>query len=161
MSFFSENSSWIIPVGSTLLGSVATHFFTRWRGKRTSKEHKVKDLQKEIGRLHSENEALKEKLKQKESRDEFIATYEYSGTGFYYKPIEGRLPEECYCSKCFDSNGKRIRITIREDGEYTCPECHSTGLYNKQMRDAYFQEHLDKMSDYNQQIQNFLTYGNE
>ena len=84
----------------------------------------------------------------------------YIDAGFYARESAEGGETEYYCAKCLDSDNKKIRIWVQEDGDFICPVCKNTGLFNSKMRDAFYQERLNNMSSYDEQVQNFITYGN-
>ena len=132
MSWIIPNLNWIVPAALNVVFFALGYLL---KSRKEAKTSRVKD-----------NEAFKQSLT-------------YVDTGFYFKESGDGTANEYYCAKCLDSDSKRIHINIQEDGDYICPVCKNTGLFNEKMRDDYFDKYSKKMSsDYDWQVQNFLTY---
>lgn len=152
MSWIILNLNWIVPAALNVV------FFALGYLLKSRKEAKTSRV-KEIDRLKAENSSLKTELEKLKDNEAFKQSLTYVDTGFYFKESGDGTANEYYCAKCLDSDSKRIHINIQEDGDYICPVCKNTGLFNEKMRDDYFDKYSKKMSsDYDWQVQNFLTY---
>lgn len=152
MSWLITNLSWIVPSVLSVVGFALGYFIK-------SREKAKISRSKEIDRLKSDLNRLESELAEYKSLEKFRASLQYVDTGFYFRESGNEAVNEYYCARCLDNDGKKIRINIQEDGDYTCPVCKNTGLFNEKMRDDFYERHYKKMSsDYDWQVQNFLTY---
>lgn len=74
-------------------------------------------MQEEIASLKAENSELRDKLSE---RDSLI--FEDNA---YYKEVQGQEKEGPFCSKCYDSDSKLIRMRVYDvvGGWAFCPNC--------------------------------------
>lgn len=72
------------------------------------------ELQDHVQALKEENRQLKKQLQQKDELD--------FKNNMYWRTI-GDTQEGPFCTKCFDSEGKIIRLHGDDDRGYKCPEC--------------------------------------
>ncbi len=80
------------------------------------------ELQAEITRLTEENERLK-KSADIESK---IKRYEQP-----YITLDGENENIRYCSTCWAKNRTLIQVRCNDDGHFRCPECQTSGIYDK------------------------------
>ena len=157
MDWFRANENWLIPLVTGIIcafiGAVSSYWFQNKKEKEDRKGNTMKHLEQE-------NQMLKEELNKYKDLDTFRKPLKYIDAGFYARERPEGGETEYYCAKCLDSDNKKIRIWVQEDGDFICPLCKNTGLFSSQMRDAFYQESLNNMSSYDEQVQNFITYGN-
>ena len=152
MNWVIANLYWIVPSALSIIGFIAGYAI---KGLKEAKANR----KKEIEMLKADIDRLKTELKEYKSLEKFQQSLQYVDTGFYFRASNDGSTNEYYCARCLDNNGKKIRIIIQEDGDYTCPVCKNTGLFNEKMRHVFYERHHKKMSsDYDWQAQNFLTY---
>ncbi len=82
----------------------------------------VLELQAEISRLTEENKRLK-KNTDIESK---IVRHEQP-----YVTLSGENEKILYCSTCWAKNRTLIQVRCNDDGHFRCPECQTSGVYDK------------------------------
>ncbi len=157
MDWFRANEKWLIPLITAIVGAIVGAVFSHClQNKKEKKDRRGNAMQN----LEQENQMLKEELNKYKDLDTFRKPLKYIDAGFYVRESPKGGENEYYCAKCLDSDNKKIRICVQEDGDYVCPVCKNAGLFSSKMRDAFYQESLNNMSSYDEQVQNFITYGN-
>lgn len=81
-------------------------------------QQQLLDMQKQIQDLESANRKLKEQI---EIRDSLSID-----RGAYWRLV-GEEKAGPYCTRCYDVDGKLVRLTVTDRGRYwaTCPNCKS------------------------------------
>ena len=80
----------------------------------------VLEYQERLHNLEAENKALKEKLTVKES---LVVEH-----GVYFSKT-GDKTDGPFCTRCWDSDDKLLRLRVLESGTATCPQCKSSFDY--------------------------------
>ena len=88
--------------------------------------------------LMGENSDLKEKLKAKETKDNFLETHDYKPSfGAYVKKDNEKI---FVCSRCFDAEEKTIKMqpvlySYSDTVYYKCPNCKMEVFSNNRYED--------------------------
>lgn len=77
-------------------------------------QEKLLEMQKRISELESENSDLREKIKLSENLS-------YEGEVYYVKKNDKK--EGPFCAKCYDVDGKLVRLTHWNESNRRCPNC--------------------------------------
>ena len=86
--------------------------------------------------LQNENHELKDQIAQLNRNDALRARIvRHSQTFITLKDDEASI---YYCAHCWDSQGKLIQVnTNARSGEFTCPSCNNTGIFDQQAHNEY------------------------
>lgn len=102
------------------------------------------EMQAEISRLKEENAILKKK--------EDISTKIVRHQALYLTK-QGESSNIKYCSHCWDSEELLIQLKCFEhNGQYECPHCKNTGVYDKDLQEAAKKRQLEAMESMNSQL---------
>lgn len=142
MNWLKQNSQWIIPIITSLIGVII--------GKLWDAASKKKQSEKERKENYiAENLSLKNELSRLTDLKEKRAKYSYSRSGFYL--LKGNQDEHRICSRCFDSEGKEINLIVYKSNSFRCPNCNNAGWIE------YEPEIHDELEA---QTESFVRYGN-
>jgi len=101
------------------------------------------DAQQQIFDLISENERLKEKIRQLEKAEDISAKIERHEDA--YITLADDPEKRIYCSCCWDTKGVLVQGQKTSEGEYHCPSCGNNGFYDKKAYDDIQQKAIESM----------------
>lgn len=87
------------------------------------------DLSAQALDLQAENGQLKEELhelKKKQDLEDKIIRH-----GALFLQLKDQPEEFMYCTHCWDSEKNIIQLRCDSDGEFYCPHCHTSGIYDE------------------------------
>lgn len=87
------------------------------------------DLSVQALDLQAENGQLKEELhelKKKQDLEDKIIRH-----GALFLQLKDQPEEFMYCTHCWDSEKNIIQLRCDSDGEFYCPHCHTSGIYDE------------------------------
>jgi hypothetical protein len=93
---------------------------------------KILELQGQIMNLLEEGHALKAELREYRDRVRFEGGLEFRDNMYWHR-YGGDKVDGPYCSKCWDTDAKAVRLQQMKDKSLWCPECQRTvpGTYPK------------------------------
>ena len=91
---------------------------------------KVASINKDL-KLQQELSEMQQRLEKAENRLAKYAAIEagrmfFSNNVYWAKDTNGKIDKSPYCARCFDLNGKAVRLIARYNGVFRiaeCPEC--------------------------------------
>ena len=101
------------------------------------------DLSAQALDLQAENGQLKEELhelKKKQDLEDKIIRH-----GALFLQLKDQPEEFMYCTNCWDSEKNIIQLRCDSDGEFYCPHCHISGIYDENKYNQYQQAMLKSM----------------
>lgn len=96
------------------------------------------ELSEKAQGLQEENRELREKLSEKERIEELLAKRTHRENAYW---VGGDGP---YCTACWDSKDKPIRMTIDDPGQAHCPVCKHMIVYDE----AAYREEIEQPPDF-------------
>lgn len=118
MNWLKQNSQWIIPIITSLIGVIIGKL---WDAATKKKQHDIERKEN----YAAENSRLKNELFKITDLNEKRTKYTYSSSGFYF--FKNGSSEQKICSRCFDSEGKEINLIVTENNHFRCPNCNNAG----------------------------------
>ena len=100
------------------------------KGSTIEAQEKIMELREGALALQEENINLKEKISELESKLNKKNEVQYEAP-FYWTMVNGKK-EGPFCQKCYDSDGKIIRLQKIEEGNWHCKLCN-----NNYFEDSY------------------------
>jgi len=91
------------------------------KGATIEAQEKIMELREAALEFQNENLSLKDKIRGLEEALALRSTLEWQKP--YY--VNNKKPEEKYCQRCFDSDGKAIRLQELETGYWRCMQCEN------------------------------------
>jgi ribosomal protein L37AE/L43A len=93
------------------------------KGSTIEAQEKIMELREGALSLQEENIKLKERISELESKLNKKKEVQYEAP-FYWEMIDGKK-EGPFCQKCYDSDGKIIRLQKIEEGNWHCKSCNN------------------------------------
>ena len=98
------------------------------------------DLQNKVNELTAENDSLKKQrdieAKICRHKEDLYITLKDNDSGLLY------------CASCWDNNRKLIQVRCDENGEFTCPVCHTDGIYDQNAFNRHVSEERAALDAY-------------
>jgi hypothetical protein len=86
---------------------------------------KILELQVQIMGLLEENHSLKSELREQRARARFEGGLEFRDNMYWHR-LEQDRHDGPFCSKCWDTESKAVRLQRMRDGAMWCPKCQKT-----------------------------------